>query len=38
MLNDEVVKKHLPEGRYAIAMHKGSREKIGATYCTLLIY
>lgn len=30
-LNSDVVEKYLPAGRYAVAMHKGSRDKIGDT-------
>lgn len=34
-LKGEVVEKRLPAGRYAIAMHKGSRDKIGDTVYAL---
>jgi AraC family transcriptional regulator len=30
-LDDKVIEKFIPAGRYAVAMHKGSREKIGDT-------
>ncbi len=30
-LNDKVIERHLPQGRYAVATHKGSRDKIGDT-------
>lgn len=34
-LTGEVIEKHLPAGRYAVAMHKGSRENIGDTVYAL---
>lgn len=34
-LKGEVVEKRLPEGRYAVAIHKGSRDKIGDTVYAL---
>ena len=34
-LDDGVVEKYLPEGRYAIAMHKGTRDNIGETVYAL---
>jgi AraC family transcriptional regulator len=30
-LKDEIIEKRLPAGRYAVAMHKGSRDNIGNT-------
>ncbi|MBN9288591.1 MAG: AraC family transcriptional regulator [Gammaproteobacteria bacterium 39-13] len=34
-LEGDIVEKYLPEGRYAVAMHKGSRENIGDTVYAL---
>jgi AraC family transcriptional regulator len=34
-LKGDIVEKRLPDGRYAVAMHKGSREKIGDTVYAL---
>lgn len=34
-LTGDVIEKNLPEGRYAIAVHKGSRENIGETVYAL---
>jgi AraC family transcriptional regulator len=34
-IKGDVVEKHLPAGRYAVAVHKGSREKIGDTVYAL---
>lgn len=31
VLKGDIVEKHLPAGRYAVAMHKGSRDNIGET-------
>ncbi|MDP3267637.1 MAG: GyrI-like domain-containing protein [Legionella sp.] len=34
-LEGDIIEKHLPAGRYAVAIHKGSRDKIGDTVYSL---